>query len=672
MATHLRALILEDSKSDVLLLLRELRRNNYDVQFTNVDNAADMIAALDSAEWDIILSDYSMPTFDAQAALAIINQRQIDIPFIVISGTIGEETAVAAMKAGASDFFTKHNLTRLVPAVERELREVQERQKRKQAETELIKLYNATSFLFKADNLLSLGQQVVQAVVEEFGQVDCGLLLLDKKQQHMIRLARAGQQQVRVDVPLHLNGIGLVPEAVRSGNIVYVSDVTLDSRYASNDARTRSELVVPLRTTKGILGVLDLQSAQVDAFSQQDQRILSAFAERAAAALETIALYEEINRHAAELEQRVIQRTAELSNAKERIEAIFNNSSDAIVLVAGDGTIHQANVAFTTLFGYQMDEVFGEALTLISVDNQLDLLEQALQRITQNGEQERIELVACRKDRTSFNVDVALAPVADYDTTNVICSFRDITEHKQLEENLRQTLEKERELNDLKSHFTSMVSHEFRTPLATIQSSTDLLKRYHDRLSDEKKIELVDKIQKQVKHLTNMMEDILTYSKSQAVGFQFTPTRMDIAAFCRSIVEETQATTSNHFINFTVTRVCGELSMDVKLLRQMITNLLSNAIKYSPQGGEIHFNLDCDDQHAVFTIEDTGIGIPEKDLEHLFEDFHRAENVANISGTGLGLVIVKQAVDVHAGTIRVDSEVGKGTTFTLTFPKPIA
>jgi PAS domain S-box-containing protein len=795
MANLLRVLILEDSQSDTMLLLRELRRLGYDVKHQRVETSAEMAAALDNATWDVILSDYSMPGFGAHAGLTLVQEKGIDVPFIIVSGTIGEDTAVEMMKVGAHDFFVKGNLTRLGPAIARELRESEERQKRwraelelrlaeerfsqafhanpnpicistlaegkvldanlrfrnlfdlqreeivgqeittlgiwadstdfwqlvsamrrnnglrnaevqlhsreqgirdtlvslelidlsgepcvltmihditerKQAENELVALYNATAFLFNADNLLDLGQQIVQAVVEEFGQLDCGLILVDKQQKKLIRLARTGAQQVQTEAPLYVDGPGLVAEVVRSGQMIYAADVTTDPRYTPNAPQTRSELAIPLRTAKGILGVLDLQRDQPDAFSPQDQRILSAFAERAGAAIEIMSLYEEINRHAADLEWRVAKRTVELHNAKSRSEAIFNSSSDAIVLIDSDKVVQQTNPSFNKMFGYQADEITGRSLMQIIAPDQIGVLEQTIQIVMDRKQQERVELVALRKDVTSFNVDIALSPVTDYDTlrSSVVCNIRDITERTQLEKSLRQALAKEKELNELKSRFTSMVSHEFRTPLSVIQMSSNIFRKYSGRLSDERRTEHLNKIDFQIKRLIQLLDNILTIGKAEAVGLVFQPETLNLEKFCRQMVEEIQLVAENHQIDFSATGDCAQAFLDSELLRQIISNLLSNAIKYSPEGGSIRFALVCENQQGVLSIQDQGVGIPQEDQERLFQNFHRATNVGNIPGTGLGLAIVKRAVDAHGGTIRVKSEIDKGTTFTITIP----
>jgi PAS domain S-box-containing protein len=667
MSNRLRVLIVEDQEDDATLLLRELKRGGYDVTFERVDTSADMRSALANHTWDVIVSDYSMPMFDAPAALGVLHEFGLDLPFIISSGTVGEETAVAALRAGAHDFFVKGNLTRLIPAIEREMREAQIRSERRQATEELIALYNATSVLFTADTLERLGQEIARAVVKEFRQADCGLLLTDKDHTRLLRLARAGNYHVQAEAALFIDGLGLVPEALRTGENIYSPEVSNDPRYVANYSNTQSELVIPLKTTKGVLGVLDLQSPHPHAFTQRDQRILNAFAERAAAAIEIRQLYEEINGHANELEQRVIARTIELHRAKEHVEAILNNSSDAIILARANGTIRQINPAFYTLFGYDEPDVLGQSLLMLVKPDHAADFEHAMQRITATNQPERIELIGQRKNKTHFTFEIALAPFTE-DEPSLICSLRDITERKQLEQDLRLALVKEKELGEMKTRFSSMISHEFRTPLATIQSSTDLLERYKDRMSEEQKAEHLHKIQAQVQNLTTMLEDILTVSRSETLELEFKPEWFDLESLCQEVVTNMRMIGDKHSIHFSIKGIASHVYLDPKLMQQVVTNLLSNAIKYSPGGSKIWVELSRDQDGITIRVQDQGIGIPEEDKKYLFDVYHRAKNVKTVAGTGLGLAIVKRAVERHNGTIQVESEIGIGTTFTLHLP----
>jgi signal transduction histidine kinase len=253
----------------------------------------------------------------------------------------------------------------------------------------------------------------------------------------------------------------------------------------------------------------------------------------------------------------------------------------------------------------------------------------------------------------------------------------DITERKQAEAEMLKALEKERELGELRSGFVSLVSHEFRTPLTTIQSSAELVQRYSQKLSDERKLNHLIRIQGAVKRMTQLLEDVLTIGRAEAGKLEFQPAPMDLAAFCHKIVENMQeladeehiSSHHQHRLTLVTQGDCSNVQMDAKLLEHIVSNLLSNGLKYSPEGGTVQFDLICDGESAVFHIRDCGIGIPQKDLEQLFESFRRASNVGTIPGTGLGLAIVKKCVELHGGTITVDSVVGTGTTFTVTLPK---
>jgi PAS domain S-box-containing protein len=245
----------------------------------------------------------------------------------------------------------------------------------------------------------------------------------------------------------------------------------------------------------------------------------------------------------------------------------------------------------------------------------------------------------------------------------------DITERKQLEQELRVALEKEKELNELKSRFVAMTSHEFRTPLSTILSSSELLEHYRYKWSEEKQLTHLHRIQAAVQRMNEMLNDVLVIGKAEAGKIEYKPTAFDLVAYCSHIVKEAELNQNNHcLISFTSQHPSISCCMDEKLLGYILSNLLSNAIKYSPESSTVNLNLAYEDEQAVFTIQDRGIGIPQEDLPHLFESFHRARNVGNILGTGLGLAIVKKCVNIHKGRISVVTRLGVGTTFTVTLP----
>jgi PAS domain S-box-containing protein len=511
MDTPLRLLILEDQESDAELLLYELRRAGFDPDWRRVESETDYRDHLDAA-LDIILADYTLPQFDAQQALHLLRKRDLDIPFIVVTGSIGEEQAVACIKQGAADYLLKDRLARLGTAVTQALEEKQLRQARRQAEDEL-------------------------------------------------------------------------------------------------------------------------------------------------------------QRYAVELEQRVLERTVELRQEKERVEAILNNSSDAIILANIDGNIQQVNPAFVRLFGHTLDYSLGNSLLTLAQSDFVERLLKALHEVVNTFGSVRTEITCIRQDGTVFEADIALAAmVENRQIQGVVCSLHDITDRKRAEHELRRALEREKELNELKSRFVSTVSHEFRTPLAVILASSALLKQFHQQIAEARRLEYLDQIQTKVHQLIVLLDTVLNFGKAETLGVEFAPEPVDLEALCLQFVSEVQLTTENHIVSFESSGVCSPIMLDVKLLRQTIVNLLSNAIKYSPDSGSVQITLVCADDQVTITVQDHGIGIPQDDQERLFDLFHRAGNVGSISGTGLGMAIVKQAVEAHSGLITFESQVDVGTTFTITLP----
>jgi PAS domain S-box-containing protein len=536
---------------------------------------------------------------------------------------------------------------------------------------ELQALYRATSFLlasFTADNLPDLARQITQAIAKEFGNTDCALGLVDHAAGRIVRLSHPSEFPNRMSIDLLLDGPGLIPAAVRTGEAIYVPDVSKDERYLSSDDRIRSEYVIPLRTRYEVIGVLDMQSQRVDAFNEHDRRILRAFAERVGAAIENM-------QYANELERRVAERTGELLRVKEQVEAILNNHSDAIIVTAADGIIRQVNKAFSTLFGYEWNPADQESLLAFVTSYDHSLLKETLRESAAGKHPGRLEVVLRRKDDTLFNADVAISPIqeSDYQAVGLICSVRDITERKRMELELRNALEQERELSELKSRFVTTASHEFRTPLAMIMTSSELLEKYGNRMNEEQKFERLVRIQTEVKNMARLLDDVLTVNKSvEAVTFDFDPEPINIVEFCRQVVDSVAA--SDHYQHQFELITIGDnvrVNLDQKFMNDILVNLLSNSIKYSLPNTRIAVRLMCEDYQTVIQVQDQGIGIPEDDQKRLFEAFHRGKNVGIASGTGLGLTIAKQAVELHGGTITFESKMGVGTTFTVTIPNVV-
>lgn len=315
------------------------------------------------------------------------------------------------------------------------------------------------------------------------------------------------------------------------------------------------------------------------------------------------------------------------------------------------------------LLGKPIDEVFPQELAL-PIGNSVKL----------TFATDRLQLLECQLS-TNDRVNSYEVRIVMIGTNEVMAIVRDITERKQAEADIHKTLEQEKKLNELKSRFVTMASHEFRTPLATILSSCELLEHYGFKWTEAKKLTHFYRIQASVKHMTTLLNDVLLLGKADADKLEFNPIEINLPEFCQNLIEEIQSSSHTHQIVFLIENCLEDdsdrdfvVGMDEKLLRLMLNNLLSNAIKYSPDRDRVIFTLICQAKQAIFQVQDFGIGIPVEEQDRLFDSFHRAGNVGSIPGTGLGMAITKRAIELHQGTITIESQIEIGTTFTVTLP----
>jgi len=231
-------------------------------------------------------------------------------------------------------------------------------------------------------------------------------------------------------------------------------------------------------------------------------------------------------------------------------------------------------------------------------------------------------------------------------------------------------LQKEKELNLLRSQFISTVSHEFRTPLANISSNTQLLDRFFEEWNKEKANPNFLRIYESIKDISSMLEDISTLGKEQSGRLKFNPTEINIIQLCDKVIQDSGEVIKNNIkVNFVNNFIHSKIMADKNLLRQILTNVLTNAMKYSPSGNEVIFEIKNENsKFLTFIISDNGIGIPKEYLKNIYEPFQRASNVEKYKGSGLGLSIVKKFVDLHNGTIQIQSKLKKGTRVIIKIP----
>jgi PAS domain S-box-containing protein len=359
------------------------------------------------------------------------------------------------------------------------------------------------------------------------------------------------------------------------------------------------------------------------------------------------------------------------------LQSVVVNTNDAIIITEAEPIdspgpkILYVNEAFTRITGYQPEEVLGKTPRILqgakTDQAQLQKVRNALAR----WESITVEVINYRKDGTEFWNEFSLVPVANAKGwyTHWIAVQRDTTERKRLDE-IWLALEREKELSVLKTRFFSMASHEFRTPLSTALAAAQVLENSQSEWSNnEKRLRNLHRIQDSVRNVVQLLDDILTINRAETGRLAFNPKSLALEAYCRHFVEEMQLSAGNLYqLTFSCQGKSQHVCLDEKLLRSMLSNLLSNAIKYSPQGGNISLSLEFLLDNLIIKVQDQGIGILLEDQKQLFEPFHRGKNVKTISGTGLGLVVVKKCVELHQGNISISSEVGSGTTCVITIP----
>lgn len=375
----------------------------------------------------------------------------------------------------------------------------------------------------------------------------------------------------------------------------------------------------------------------------------------------------------AELEAANAQLRQELEQrrqAEERYRQLFENTPVCVYQSSIEGKFITVNQATIELLGY---DSFEEVMALdIGKDIFFspEVRNETLKYLQKHGEMRNEEVILKHKDGQPIVVLQHTRVIRDskgkprYFEGSVI----NITERKRAEEELRKNLEREKELNELKTRFISIASHEFRTPLTVILTSTDLLEYHGNSMSEQDRREHLAQIQVAVSHITEMLNDILFIEQG---SFDFNPEPFDLTDLFQGIINDTQPIAQQNGLELIFIQNCQypEGVVDHKLVHLIINNLLSNSIKYSKAGGQIILELSCEEKWLILRLQDQGVGIPPQDIPHLFEAFHRAENVSHLNGTGLGLFTVKQAIEAHNGQIEVASELGSGTTVTVKLPR---
>lgn len=374
-----------------------------------------------------------------------------------------------------------------------------------------------------------------------------------------------------------------------------------------------------------------------------------------------------------------------LTSANEAgFRALFEYATVGILVVSASGRIELANPCIEKLFGYKRAEIVGQFVEVLIPEalrgKHVNHRERYFTRPNARPMGYGLNLFARKKDGTEFPVEISLGHYELNGDKLAVAFITDITESKRSQEELEEkviartlelthSLEREKELNEIKSRFVSMASHEFRTPLTTILSSLALVETYTKTEQEEKRKKHIEKIKESARNLTGILDDFLLLDKAEQGKIELRKELFDLYAFAVELVEELNGMLKRGQQIILLYNGEGETMQDKKILRSIFLNLLSNAIKYSPEDKFIDFSIEIKHELVSVKVKDRGIGIPEADQQNLFGKFYRATNATNIQGTGLGLNIVQKYVELLGGIITFTSKPGEGTEFILEFPQ---
>jgi PAS domain S-box-containing protein len=365
------------------------------------------------------------------------------------------------------------------------------------------------------------------------------------------------------------------------------------------------------------------------------------------------------------------------------VESLIQKANAVIMSTDSRGYITNWNDHCTHITGFDRNEVYAKRLVDVvlheSSRNEFnDLINRVLPIDPVRNYETRIKtkdgrILTCLMSATpqlTTNGQAVGITFVGQDVTELVeykRSLEDKIEERTVE--LRLALRKEKELVELKTRFVSIASHEFRTPLSSIQFAANFLKQYHHRIENEERNQKLDNIVTQVEHMTSLLDDVLMYGKNEAGKIHLVISKVKLSDFMVKISEEVANSMKNsHRVIVTSNNAPETIETDEKLLRSVVSNLLTNAIKFSPGCKSVYLAVTGLTRHLKISVRDEGIGVPSDELEQIFEPFVRGKGAITIPGTGLGLSITKKAVELLGGTLTAQSEINKGTTFTVIIP----
>lgn len=572
---------------------------------------------------------------------------------LAVPVTIGAQVvAVLNVESSHPDAFDEHDLA-FYTAIAGQLGIAMENAELFEAEREQRRLAQALEKASVAVSSTLDLEQVLDQILAQVARVVSGdssnVMLIENQEARVVRWRgrdRVGGAGKTSEQPLQLSECPHLIRMSETGRPMVIHDTRLDCHWSDcwGWEWVRSYVGAPIRLGDTVVGFLNVDGSEQGQFSISDARRLETFASHAAAAIENARLYESLRNHADMLESRVAERTAQLQAQYARLGAVLDSTVNGIVVTGPDEELVLVN------------PVAEEWLTQRLSPQEAQRLRQAIVDLARRADETPEEVL----ELTGLDLQLRAAAIHEPGVREAaVVAIHDISHFTALDR--------------MKSRFVSNVSHELRTPIATIKLFVHLMQK-----QPEKWREYLEPLAQEAEHQAKLVEDILEISRVDAGRLEISPERQDLDKLVDMVESACKARARKQAL--TLRRVsCSSCSepisvVDAQRMAQVLDNLINNAMRYTAKGGTITISTDTSEaegrEWATVTVADTGMGIPEDELPHVFERFFRGEKprTLQISGTGLGLAIVKEIVELHGGRVTVESEVDQGSRFTVWLP----
>jgi PAS domain S-box-containing protein len=625
MSEHLpeevRILHLDDNPMDAALIAEILQDEpeQFRASVTYVQNRAEFIAALQQKKFDVILSDFRMPSFDGDQALLVAKECSPDIPFIMVTGELGEERAIETLQRGATDYVIKDRLFRLIPAIRRALNEADNRRKRKEAEDALHRAHHATS-------------EILESIQDAFFALD-GQLRFTYVNREAEKLWNRSRGE--------LVGQGLT-EAF---------PLAAGTPFHMMLCRAMSQR----------------QAVHEEVFSL----VLKQWIDAVAYPTDTMGL------------SVYIRNITERKNVEDRLVMLsraVEQSPASIMITDFSGTIEYVNEKFIRLTGYRREEVIGQNPRILKSGERPREEYAGMWKTLLAGGEWRGEFHNKKKNGDLFWEYASISAIKDKDgnVRHFLAIKEDITARKKGEEEIRRlneeleervqgrTEELRRANHELES-FSYSVSHDLKAPLRLISGFADLLRQDGSGNLSEKQRQHLELILKNTEHMNQLINSLLVFSRIARQVPQLVP--VDVEALARLVVEQQRQDAGSH-VPIVEIGFLPPVTADPVLLRQVFANLIGNAFKFTRTTRDAHIEIggEVKGNEKLYFVRDNGVGFPSSKKERLFQVFHRLHNQSEFEGTGIGLANVRKIVERHGGRVWAEGDEGRGASFFFTLP----